>query len=59
MAQTRESTESRKRQIVEAARTIITSRGMEALTVREIAKEVGISYGDIYRHLHVNGGAVR
>jgi AcrR family transcriptional regulator len=35
---------------VEAARKIIATRGMEALTVREIAREVGISDGDIYRH---------
>lgn len=50
MTQIRESSESRQRQIVEAARKIIATRGMEALTIREIAKEVGISDGDIYRH---------
>ena len=50
MTQIRTNTESRQRQIVEAARKIIATRGMEALTVREIAREVGISDGDIYRH---------
>jgi AcrR family transcriptional regulator len=50
MTQIRESSECRQRQIVEAARKIIATRGMEALTIREIAKEVGISDGDIYRH---------
>lgn len=50
MTQIRATTESRQRQIVEAARKIIATRGMEALTVREIARGVGISDGDIYRH---------
>ncbi len=50
MTQIRATTESRQRQIVEAARKIIATRGMEAFTVREIAREVGISDGDIYRH---------
>jgi AcrR family transcriptional regulator len=50
MARIKANTESRQRQIVEAARKIIATRGMEALTIREIAKEVGISDGDIYRH---------
>jgi AcrR family transcriptional regulator len=50
MTQTRETGEFRQRQIVEAARKIIATRGMEALTIRGIAKEVGISEGDIYRH---------
>lgn len=50
MTQIRATTESRQRQIVEVARKIIATRGMEALTVREIARGVGISDGDIYRH---------
>lgn len=50
MTQARASTEQRQRQIVEAARKIIATTGMENLTVREIAREVGISDGDIYRH---------
>ena len=50
MSQIRETGEARQRQIVEAARSIIAARGIEALTIREIAKEVGISEADIYRH---------
>jgi AcrR family transcriptional regulator len=50
MSHTRETSEARQRQIVEAARNIMVTRGIEALTIREIAKEVGISEGDIYRH---------
>ncbi|MBM4461849.1 MAG: TetR/AcrR family transcriptional regulator [Chloroflexi bacterium] len=50
MSQIRETSEIRQQQIVEAARSIVTARGIEALTIREIAKEVGISEADIYRH---------
>jgi AcrR family transcriptional regulator len=50
VTQIRVNTESRQRQIVEVARKIIATRGMEALTIREIARGVGISDGDIYRH---------
>lgn len=50
MTQTREPTEERRRQIVSAARKITAARGMQVLTIREIAKEVGISEGDVYRH---------
>jgi AcrR family transcriptional regulator len=49
-AQIRKTSKSRQRQIVETTRKIIATRGMEALTIREIAKGVGISEGDIYRH---------
>ena len=40
----------RKHEIIEAARRIIATKGMEELTVREVARDVGISEGDIYRH---------
>jgi len=50
MTQTRETTEERRRQIVRAARKITAAKGMQVLTIREIAKEVGISEGDVYRH---------
>jgi AcrR family transcriptional regulator len=50
MTQTRETTEERRRQIVSAARKITAAKGMQVLTIREIAKEVGISEGDVYRH---------
>jgi AcrR family transcriptional regulator len=42
--------EIRQRQIVEVARKIVASKGMEELTIAEIARGVGISEGDIYRH---------
>lgn len=45
-------TQIRKREIIEAARKFIATRGMKELTVREVARGVGISEGDIYRHFH-------
>jgi AcrR family transcriptional regulator len=50
MGQPKVHTVRRQKQIVEAARKIIATRGMEALTMRELAKEVGISDGNIYNH---------
>ena len=50
MKQNREPTKVRQHQIVEVARKIAATKGMEELTVREIARGVGISEGDIYRH---------
>jgi len=40
----------RQQAIVDAARRIISSRGIENLTVREIAKELKITDGALYRH---------
>lgn len=42
--------EIRQRQIIEVARKIVASKGTEDLTIAEIAKGVGISEGDIYKH---------
>lgn len=50
MVQKRRSTEIRKKQIVEAARKLISKKGSEHLTVRSIAKEVSITEAAIYRH---------
>jgi len=50
MTRVRSSTEERRRQIIDVARKIIATRGMEALSIRELAKEVGISEAAIYRH---------
>ena len=50
MARKYESTELRRRQIVEAARKVIIKYGSENLTVKKIAKEVGISETGVYRH---------
>jgi len=52
MSPTYKLTQVRKREIIEAARRIIATRGMKELTVREVARGVGISEGDIYRHFH-------
>lgn len=46
----RENTEVRQQQIVEAAQKLIFKYGSEHLTVKRIAKEVGISEAAIYRH---------
>jgi len=44
------NTTVRQRQIVDAAGKTITEYGSEHVTVRRIAKEVGVSEGAIYRH---------
>lgn len=44
------SSEVRRKQIINAARKLIIKQGSEHVTVRGIAKAVGISEGDIYRH---------
>ena len=46
----RRSTEFRQQQIVEVAAKLIFKYGSEHLTVKRIAKEVGISEAAIYRH---------
>jgi len=40
----------RQQQIVGCARRIITTRGFENLTIAELAKEMGLTQGAIYRH---------
>jgi AcrR family transcriptional regulator len=40
----------RQREIIIAAREVIFSKGIENLTVREIAKELNITNGALYRH---------
>jgi len=39
-----------QQKIVEAARKIIVSKGMENLTIREIARELKLTDGALYRH---------
>jgi AcrR family transcriptional regulator len=46
----RESTQVRQKQIVSAARRLIVKYGSEHVTVRRVAKEIGVSEGAIYRH---------
>ena len=50
MAEGHRSTSIRKKQIMEAARKLIMRAGSEHVTVRNMAKEVGISEAAIYRH---------
>jgi AcrR family transcriptional regulator len=50
MLKRRKTTGVRKDQIVIAAKKLIIKKGSENVTVRAIAKEVGLSEGAIYRH---------
>ena len=50
MTQGHKSTFVRKKQIMDAARKLIMRAGSEHVTVRNMAKEVGISEAAIYRH---------
>jgi AcrR family transcriptional regulator len=50
MVQKRKSTAIRKQQIIDAARKLIIRKGSEHLTVRAMAKEVGLTEAAIYRH---------
>jgi AcrR family transcriptional regulator len=48
--QTRQRTEVRRGQIADAARALAVKCGTEHITVRRIAKEIGVSEGALYRH---------
>jgi len=48
--QKRQNTEVRRGQIADAARALTVKYGSEHLTVRRIAKEIGVSEGALYRH---------
>lgn len=48
--QRHENTRVRQKQIIEAARKLIIRYGSEHVTVRRIAREVGLTEGAIYRH---------
>lgn len=50
MTDKRRNTEVRQKQIIDAARLMIVKYGSEHVTVRRIAKMVGISEAAIYRH---------
>ncbi|NTV29347.1 MAG: TetR/AcrR family transcriptional regulator [Candidatus Omnitrophica bacterium] len=41
---------TRRQEIVDAAKRIIASRGMAALTVRKLAQELKVTDGSLYRH---------
>ena len=46
----RQTTIIRKQQVIEAARRLITDKGMDAVTIDAIAEIVGFSEAAIYRH---------
>lgn len=48
---TRLDHQTRQQQIVEAARELIASGGVDALTIRGIASKVGVTEAAIYRHV--------
>lgn len=48
---TRLDHETRQHQIVEAARELIASGGVDSLTIRGIASKVGVTEAAIYRHV--------
>jgi AcrR family transcriptional regulator len=50
MTTRRESTQVRQKQIASAARRLIVKYGSEHVTVRRMAKEIGVTEGAIYRH---------
>jgi len=50
MTKGRRSTTVRKKQIMDAARKLIMRSGSEHVTIKNMAKEVGISDSAIYRH---------
>src|SRR5690554_1883250 len=50
MVKKRESTEVRQKQIIDAARKVIIKFGSENVTIRRIAKEVGVTEAAVYRH---------
>ncbi|WKZ17756.1 MAG: TetR/AcrR family transcriptional regulator [Candidatus Jettenia sp. CY-1] len=48
--QVRKSTEIRRQQIIDIIRNIISLKGIEHVTISEIAAEIGTTKGAIYRH---------
>lgn len=48
----RQSTEIRQEQIKRAVLSIITKEGLHAVSTRNLAKEVGVSEGTIFRHFN-------
>lgn len=50
MAESRLSSEQRRRELTDAALRVIATRGVSALSTRALADEVGLSTGAIFRH---------
>jgi AcrR family transcriptional regulator len=59
MSNPRLPTEERRAQIADAALRIISSRGVHRLTAMELANEVGIADGTIFRHFKDKKAIVR
>lgn len=59
MSQIRRPSEERRQQIAEAALRIISGKGVHRLTAMELAREVGIADGTIFRHFHDKQEIVR
>jgi AcrR family transcriptional regulator len=47
---THQDTAVRKQQIIDAARNLIIRKGSEHVTIREMAKAIGLTEGALYRH---------
>lgn len=56
ITQKHQNTEIRQYQIILAARKLIIKRGSEHIRIKEIAREVGITEGAIYRHFRSKKG---
>ena len=50
VVRSRRPTSVRRREIIDAARLLITGHGMQSLTIGNLARAVGVSEGAIYRH---------
>ncbi len=50
VVRSRRPTSVRRREIIDAARLLITEHGMQSLTIGNLARVVGVSEGAIYRH---------
>ena len=47
---TRQRHDVRQNQILQAVSRLITTKGMDSVTIKDIAEEVGVSEGALYRH---------
>ncbi len=59
MSTPRRPTAERQQQIAEAALRIITGKGVHRLTTQELAREVGISDGSLFRHFKDKAEIIR
>ncbi len=50
---------ARRQQIIDATRELMVKQGLKAVTLRRVAKKVGISAPSIYRHFENRDALVR